>query len=270
MESPRCIGKDERGSIKVRRRFRVDGEILKYALNLNYVIRLRRLFSVTGAFVLIFVKMKILEIYTQYRIMPSLQLHMLRVAGVASMICDNLVEFHEEKEVASACLLHDMGNIIKFKLGFIPEAVLPEGLDYWEKVKKDFIERYGSEEHFATIKIAQEIGVGDKAEALMNAMGFSKSVENEKHRDLAKKVCAYSDLRVAPFGIDTLMGRLQDLRARRLANKGFDRSDEEFGLLAESMRKIENQIFSVCGIKPEEITDATVGPSLEALRQFEL
>jgi len=33
--------------------------------------------------------MKIQQIYDKYQIMPNLQEHMLRVAGVASIICDN-------------------------------------------------------------------------------------------------------------------------------------------------------------------------------------
>ena len=49
--------------------------------------------------------------------MPSLQLHMYRVTAVASRIVDNWKGQNlDKKEIIIACLLHDIGNIIKFKL----------------------------------------------------------------------------------------------------------------------------------------------------------
>jgi len=62
--------------------------------------------------------------------MPSLQLHMFRVAGVASVICENFKqpELINQDDIVSACLLHDMGNIIKFNLSLFPQFLEPEGL----------------------------------------------------------------------------------------------------------------------------------------------
>ncbi len=59
---------------------------------------------------------KISEIYEEYKIMPNLREHQLRVAAVAAQICDNFNKPLNKKEIITACLLHDMGNIIKFKL----------------------------------------------------------------------------------------------------------------------------------------------------------
>jgi len=56
----------------------------------------------------------ITEIYEHYNIPPWLQEHMLRVSAVSSIICDQLGDKVRKHEVVSACLLHDMGNIIKF------------------------------------------------------------------------------------------------------------------------------------------------------------
>ena len=55
---------------------------------------------------------KISEIYAEYKIMPNLQMHMYRVAAVASLIYDNFNEPLNKEEIITACLLHDMGNII--------------------------------------------------------------------------------------------------------------------------------------------------------------
>ena len=70
--------------------------------------------------------MTILEIYEKYKIMPQLRTHMLRVAAVGKIVCDavnekvkqNRGEFVNTKNVVTACLLHDMGNIIKFDLNY--------------------------------------------------------------------------------------------------------------------------------------------------------
>ncbi len=56
----------------------------------------------------------IIQIYSQYKIMPTLQQHQLRVAGVAKQICDSISEPIDKEVVVDVCLVHDMGNIIKF------------------------------------------------------------------------------------------------------------------------------------------------------------
>ena len=48
--------------------------------------------------------------------MPNLAMHQLRVAGVAMQICESLDTNIDTNSVVKACLLHDMGNIIKFNL----------------------------------------------------------------------------------------------------------------------------------------------------------
>ena len=77
---------------------------------------------------------RITEIYDEYKIMPNLREHMFRVAGVASLICDNLEESLSKKEIISACLLHDLGNIVKFDLESTAKlfSVSEKDLKYWQ------------------------------------------------------------------------------------------------------------------------------------------
>src|SRR5436305_1624080 len=111
----------------------------------------------------------ITEIYEKYKIMPNLQLHQLRVAAVAKKISDNLVTQVDKAAVVEACLLHDMGNIIKFNLSKSPQFpsfLEPEGLKYWQAVKDDYLQKYQTEdEHQATLAIAKEIGASAKVQA---------------------------------------------------------------------------------------------------------
>lgn len=62
--------------------------------------------------------MTILEIYKKYKIPHHLQLHILRVGAVATLIIDNinheLVTEFDRNLIITICLLHDMGNVIKF------------------------------------------------------------------------------------------------------------------------------------------------------------
>ncbi len=84
------------------------------------------------------------EIYTAYEIMPSLQLHQLRVAAVAKLICQNFRQSVNERDVILACLFHDMGNTIKFEPKLMPSVYEPEGVEYWLQIKAEYIKKYES------------------------------------------------------------------------------------------------------------------------------
>ena len=68
--------------------------------------------------------MKIKDIYSKYNIPPNLQLHMFRVAAFADILCDNHKKVDFDKEIIiKSCLLHDLGNIIKFDFDNFPELL---------------------------------------------------------------------------------------------------------------------------------------------------
>lgn len=213
--------------------------------------------------------MNISEIYTQYMIMPSLQLHMLRVSGVAKIICENIKEQVDTKHILSACLLHDMGNILKFDLKLFPEFLEPEGLDYWQKVKDEYEEKYGSDEHKTTLKIARELKVSERTLALIDAIGFSSAQKNYESKDTDKIICQYSDMRVAPYGVQSLQARLDDGRKRfKMSNNNDDL--DHFEAMRTALSKMETFIFSATSITPEDVTDERVQNELASLRQFEI
>ncbi len=65
------------------------------------------------------------QIYNDYNILPLLQLHQLRVAGVAKLITESITIPVDAQAVVLACLFHDMGNIIKADFTYFPEALQP-------------------------------------------------------------------------------------------------------------------------------------------------
>ncbi len=89
------------------------------------------------------------EIYDSYRIMPGLQLHQLRVAAVGKTVCDHFDRRVDMQSVLLACLFHDMGNIIKADLGLFKGLLGEQSREYWEGVKQEYVEKYGTDEHVA-------------------------------------------------------------------------------------------------------------------------
>ncbi len=168
-----------------------------------------------------------------------------------------------------ACLLHDMGNIIKFNMNLFPEFFQPEGVEYWQGVKDDFIKKYGTDEHIATVEIAKEvlkdIKGKDRILDLIDAIGFSNAKRNAESRDYGWKIAAYADMRVEPQGVTTLESRLSDGNKRFKLNKpGISRHDF-FVEMSGYLHTIQQQLFEGLDFTPESITEETVQPIMRAL-----
>jgi hypothetical protein len=211
--------------------------------------------------------MTIQEVYDHYQLMPNLQLHQYRVAGVAKCICDSLKETDtvDTGNVVKACLLHDMGNILKFDLGQFPEFLEPQGLAYWQQIQADFRQKYGDKVHAATLQIAHELNVSERVIELIKAIGYSVAQAAYESGDLAKMICEYADCRVTPFGVVSLEDRFIDLEHRYAPlypGEEAARKREEF---RQWERKIEKYIFDRAEIKPQEIVNSTVEAEFENL-----
>lgn len=220
--------------------------------------------------------MKVSEVYQKYQILPSLQQHMYRVAGVASLIAENYRHPVNTRSLLTACLLHDMGNIIKFDMTLHPDLFEPEGIDHWIKVKELFINRFGNDEHVATLEIAKEIGVSLGTLEIISSIGFSKAVNLVGKKDRSEeKIACYSDHRVGIFGVLPLSDRMEEGRKRFRRNKNLGDSYkkehyEKFEVLAEGMKSLEIEIFNHTKISKEYIQDQTVNQITAKLVDFDL
>ena len=209
------------------------------------------------------------EIYSAYKIMPSLQLHQLRVAAVAKLLCEGCTKPINEHDVILACLFHDMGNIIKSELSYFPDFTEPEGVEYWERVKADFVEAYGTDSHTANIAIAKEIGFSSGVLALLDGVGYSRIEAVVASPSFELKLCQYADTRVGPRGVLSQDQRLAEGRKRYVArNKDYYDTDDGFENLSRAARELEQQIFSETTIQPEDINDAAIEPLIEELREY--
>jgi hypothetical protein len=210
------------------------------------------------------------QIYSEYKIMPTLQLHQIRVAAVAKSICNSLVVGIDTETVIKVCLLHDMGNIIKFDLNYFPDFIKPEGLEYWQKVKDEYINKYGNEEHIATKMICEEVGLSDKGLKYLSSIGFSRVKTTFDNGTIEEKICCYADHRVGPHGVLTIEERQSDGRRRYAGRKDKAMTSDKFESLAEAMKQLENQIFSKSNIKPEDIKDDSIENYLDGLKSVEI
>ena len=215
------------------------------------------------------------QIYNEYEIAPFLQLHMLRVAGVAGVIADNFEEKLDKENILSACLLHDIGNTVKFNIEFTGKQDWAKGVDM-EKLREyqaRLISRYGQDEHNATYGICAEIGVSERVMFLVKTIGFSHSCGNLQSQDFAAKICGYADGRVTPEGIVSLAERLAEGHRRYRANKNIIHpvaADGEFAKLFNCAMALEKQIFAKCKIKPEDIAEEKARPLIKSLLMFEI
>lgn len=221
--------------------------------------------------------MTISEIYRNYKLMPSLQLHQFRVAAVANYLARKAGLQSDLPAITTAALLHDMGNIIKFDLSLFPEFLEPEGLKYWQKVKDDFIDKYGKDENNAKKMIALEIGIKHREMELLESIGFTKTLINSQQVDLAKKIVCYADHRVAPTGVISFVERIRGGHKRFQVNRNIPAAqiteyDRVFTEQAAALSLLETQIFTAIGnkLKPEDITDETITPIITELKSFEI
>lgn len=211
--------------------------------------------------------MNIQQIYQKYHIPENLQEHHFRVAGVASLIADNFNLELNKEAIVTVCLLHDMGNLIKFNFDLYPEFWQKEGVLYWKNIQNEMIRKYGDDEDIATIKIAEEIGVSQDVLDILKNLGFSKSEFVRDGDDFNLKICHYADGRVSPHGVVSLQERHFDGRERYLRKKNFveiknDRFDEFF----QAAKEIEKQIFEHCNIKPEDVKDESVSLNFDYIQ----
>ncbi len=216
------------------------------------------------------------EWYRAFRIMPSLAAHQRRVAAVACAVIDaggSGTPAGEDlrrnrREIVSACLLHDMGNILKFDLSYFPEFLEPEGSAYWESVKAEFSARYGDDEHGATLAIAREIGVSERTFGYIDAVGFRMAAGTLAGRDPGKMLCCYADMRVAPLGIVSL-GERFDEGTKRYAGRSRRDADPEYAeRQVSAIREMESLIFVDASISPSDITDASCEKYFYSLGSF--
>jgi HD superfamily phosphodiesterase len=215
---------------------------------------------------------KISEIYKEYKIIPILQMHQLRVAAVADKICESMDVLVDRRSIICAALLHDMGNSVKFDLvqtKFIFNLSDAE-VENIKKDKDEFIKKYGDKEHEVSAKIVKEIDLSERIIEMVLKNSFGNLCMAKDADDLAMKILHYSDNRVSPKGILSYDERMEEARKRYEVMESNDIKEEERKKLVSCGKEIEKQIFVKCKIKPGDINDESIKSYLEKLKDFEI
>ena len=217
--------------------------------------------------------MNIHQIYSKYSIPPNLKTHMLSTAALAKIIINSWVDAENQvdyERVILSCLLHDMGNIIKFKFQNLdPQSELINELDHWKKVQKEFKEKYGDDEENATFQIVEEISIPNSVVKLLH----DKEIYHEN--DLQKfdneiNICRYVDSVIAPDGIVSLAEKIKYSEIRYGNIPGTRVASDLWPLIVEFLYKIEeiiqkNTIIDITQITQEELTQ-----HFQELLEFEI
>lgn len=212
----------------------------------------------------------IAEIYAKYRILPALQLHQYRVAAVAQALVESIATPLEKSEIVSVCLLHDMGNILKFDMVTLPEFFEPDGIAYWQAIKNEYLQKYGGDVTSATHQIVTEIGVSARTLDLVKSIGFDLTPVVFRSDDLAKKICAYADTRVAPWGVTSLTERCRDLENRYQARYPTPEQKALRQKYWHVSQDIEQQIFAQSSLQASDITEVALSDTIKSLASFEV
>lgn len=214
------------------------------------------------------------EIYEAYRIMPNLQLHQLRVTAVAKQVCEHFKEPIDTHTVILAALFHDMGNIIKFDFSVFPEFLEPKGREYWQGVKDEYVKKYSADHHAANLAIAKEIGLSEKVQMCIDSVAISKIEDTLANGSWEQKICEYADTRVGPHGVLPLKERFLEGRRRYLMyhgaqdEPGIAAPQDKFDVLLQTEKEMEKRILDKTSLTPGDITDESIAPSIEELRNY--
>ena len=202
--------------------------------------------------------MTLTEIYTKYQIPPNLIRHQLEVTAVGDYVCSHWNGPKIDKKlVTETLLLHDMGNIIKFKRPFLEE--LEKDAKYWEAVQDEYFQKYGNDVSRATSMIVSELGF-DEVSTILDEM-ISVWKEPERTVSWEARICELSDCCVTPRGVEGFEIRLQDLKDRYHQTE----SDPSVRYMRENLEVIRPHLT----INPAKIAEVDFSEDILNLEKYQ-
>lgn len=194
-----------------------------------------------------------------YQIPPNLQRHMLQVAAVGELLREHWQGPPVHWQVVRmTLLLHDMGNIIKFKRPFLGE--LESDAPHWEQVQQAYVAKYGSNVHEATGDIIRELPLAPslQKQVLHTLDGMQKMFNHQSDLSWETRVVEFADCVVTPAGITDFETRMADLHFR------YGKTDPSWQLpFRENAQLMQEQV----DIDLAEIAQHDVTAALQQLAQ---
>ncbi len=105
---------------------------------------------------------------------------MLMVTALICSLKDHWIgQVIDWEHLIVAGLLHDLGNVIKFDLDKFPALLgdeLPR-IDFWHEEQKKLIEKYGDDDHIATGKMLDELGIKPEIKDTIQTKSFGNIIQ---------------------------------------------------------------------------------------------
>ena len=217
------------------------------------------------------VRSSINAIYDRFLIPPNLRLHMYRAGSVAEIVCDNWKGAKPNCDDAiAACLLHDIGNIVKFDLDN-PASVELLGMDAknlsrLKIVKQEAMAKYGDTDYKATHSMLEELGIAERVIYIIDRMGdLLGGLEPGLEEDNELMICEYCDWRVSPKGIMTVEDRFKDFAYRARMSSSKELRGRGIFVIAHLQHalELERKLFAKTRTSPDRIDDKSIKPYLD-------
>jgi len=211
------------------------------------------------------------QIYDDYSIPANLRRHMIWVANVAELLCDNCKEKVNKEDIIAACLIHDLANLIKMNFELHTGVDLldkedQEKLDFYKQRQDKMKLKFGLNAEHANPIIAKELGASERVIELVSHKPFEICGDKLLSNDVEEVIAAYADLRVEPKGIVSMKERMEDFDKRY--NTHLHKEKIEFSTKFKPLaEKMEKELFEKIKIKPEEITSKTTKKYFEKYKE---
>lgn len=184
---------------------------------------------------------------------------MLEVALVAEAICLHWQGDRIDRDlVIKVALLHDLGNLIKFRRPFLGE--LEQDEQFWSQRQDEMRAKYGENVHAATMELAGQLVQDKSLMRELNRTGLAGSLE--KFATNEAKIIQLADMCVAPQGIVGPEARIADLLERY----------QERVLMVDVQRQKENAklVEKLLDQPLSEILNSISPQDVRKLQQFEI
>lgn len=202
------------------------------------------------------------KLIVQYRVPVHIQRHMQKVAAVALYLGQILQQKGEKMNVVllrQAALLHDVLKLCDFKkldIEHFEQNVTAEDIHFWTALMKS-CSHIGHTE--AAYNMLKDLGE-DELAVTIRKHRFGSLTSEDPPETWEEKLLYYADKRVKHDKIVSIAERIQDGRERYFPDGNLPQDDH---LVEKALYKLEAEICTKAGIKPEDITEKAVEIYLE-------
>ena len=208
--------------------------------------------------------MSIKKVYKKYRVPQNLQEHMLRVGALASILTDNWVGADIDKfSIVQASLLHYIAKPMNFDLEKQAQFGMSAAeINELEKLQNYLRDRYGTDEHAATVGIVEDLGCSSTTVRIVDNLEWSEIPRVMEGNDIESLIVIYCDMKIGFNGILALDDRLANLKSRA--------NDEDFEEHAKNGKNLEELIRNQVSIDLNLITDTKINALFDKLLKSSL